>query len=216
MLVNLSDSNSIVGNYLAEIRDVAIQKDRGRFRRNIERVGEILGYEMSKHFPYVTKEVTTPLGQAKCEVIGEQPVLATILRAGLSLHQGLLGVFDKADCGYISAYRKHKPDGSFEIELEYVSCPDLKGRILVISDPMLATASSLILTLKELRACGVPKEIHIATLIASQYGIDRVRAELPEVHIWTAAIDPSLNDRAYIVPGLGDAGDLAFGQKIQQ
>jgi uracil phosphoribosyltransferase len=201
---------------VAELRDVDIQTDRMRFRRNLERIGEVAAFEISKKMPYVEKEVQTPMGIATCEVLVEQPVLTTILRAGLALHNGLLSYFDKADNAFVSAYRKHTPDGSsFEILLEYLSCPEIDDRIVIISDPMLATGASLVKTIQYLKDEGRPKALHIVTAIACTVGIEYVRREVPEATIWCGAIDDELTAKGYIVPGLGDAGDLAFGQKIQ-
>jgi uracil phosphoribosyltransferase len=215
MIHNLSETNSIASQFVAEIRDENIQGDRLRFRRNLERLGEILAYEISKKIPYQAHSVKTSLGKAACQLPSQQPVLATILRAGLPLHQGLLNYFDKADCAYISAYRKHRSDGTFDICLQYVSCPDLSNRILIISDPMLATGSSMVATLEELYRISKPSQTHIVSAIACKPGIELVRKHLPEAQIWVGAIDPELNSKAYIIPGLGDAGDLAFGPKIQ-
>ena len=215
MIINLSEQHSLVSNWLAEIRDVTIQNDRMRFRKNLERIGEAAAYEISKVLPFTEQEIQTPLGIAGCKVLKEQPVLATILRAGLPLHQGLLNYFDKADNAFISAYRKHNKDGSFEISLEYVSCPDLEGRILIISDPMLATGSSLVKTIHFLKEEGRPSAIHIVTAIACTVGIEYVKREEPSVTIWCGDIDEELTAKGYIVPGLGDAGDLAYGTKMQ-
>jgi uracil phosphoribosyltransferase len=215
MIRNLSEEYSLVSNWISELRDVDVQNDRMRFRRNLERIGEAIAYEISKTLPFEEKEITTPLGTAVCKVLKEQPVLATILRAGLPLHQGLLNFFDSADNAFISAYRKHHKDGSFEINLEYISCPDLENRILIISDPMLATGSSLVKTIHYLRNEGPPKEIHIVAAIACTVGIEYVKREQPSVKIWCGAIDDELTAKGYIVPGLGDAGDLAFGVKTQ-
>lgn len=216
MVVHLSQEHPLVGTWVAELRDVDIQKDRMRFRRNLERIGEVAAYEISKKLPVLQTEVHTPLGTATCRVLAEQPILATILRAGLPLHQGLLNYFDKADAAFISAYRKHnKTDGSFEISLEYISCPELDGRILILSDPMLATGSSLVKAVQYLRAEGEPSEIHIVTAIACTVGIELVRREVPAATLWCAAIDEELTAKGYIVPGLGDAGDLAYGSKTQ-
>ena len=216
MVINLSREHSLVGNWIAEIRDVAIQGDRMRFRRNLERIGEVAAYEISKKLPMTEAEVQTPLGTATCHVLAEQPVLATILRAGLPLHQGLLNYFDKADAAYVSAYRKHnKTDGSFEISLEYLSSPEIDGRILILSDPMLATGASLVKTIQYLRAEGEPAQIHIVCAIACSVGIELVLREVPAATLWCGAIDDELTAKGYIVPGLGDAGDLAFGPKIQ-
>jgi uracil phosphoribosyltransferase len=205
-----------MGNWIAEIRDVEIQKDRMRFRRNLERIGEVAAYEISKKLPMLPTEVQTPLGTATAHVLAQQPVLATILRAGLPLHQGLLHYFDKADAAYISAYRKHnKNDGTFEISLEYLSSPELDDRILILSDPMLATGASLVKAVQYLRAEGEPSQIHIVTAIACTVGIELVRREAPTATLWCGAIDEELTAKGYIVPGLGDAGDLAYGAKIQ-
>jgi uracil phosphoribosyltransferase len=216
MVINLSEKNSLINNWISEIRDVNIQTDRMRFRRNLERIGEVAAYEISKTLPYEEKEVQTPLGISNCNVFQEQPVLATILRAGMPLHQGMLNYFDKADNAFISAYRKHHRDGSFEISLEYVSCPDLTDRILILCDPMLATGSSLVKTIHFLKDEGTPKAIHIVSAIACSVGIEYVRREQPHVTIWCGDIDEELTAKGYIVPGLGDAGDLAFGIKQQQ
>lgn len=215
MVINLSKEHSLVSNWVAELRDITIQNDRMRFRRNLERIGEVAAFEISQRLPYVEKEIQTPLGSAVCEVLQEQPVLTTILRAGLALHNGLLSYFDKADNAFVSAYRKHNPDGSFEIALEYLSCPDIDNRILIISDPMLATGSSLVKTIQYLKEEGSPKAIHIVTAIACTVGIEYLRRFVPEAVIWCAAIDDELTAKGYIVPGLGDAGDLAYGSKIQ-
>ena len=215
MVINLSKEHSLVSNWVAELRDVQIQSDRMRFRRNLERIGEVAAFEISRRLPYVEKEIQTPLGTAVCEVLEEQPILTTILRAGLALHQGLLSYFDKADNAFVSAYRKHHPDGSFDIALEYLSCPEIDNRILIISDPMLATGSSLVKTIQYLKEEGNPKAIHIVTAIACTVGIEYLRREVPEATIWCGAIDDELTAKGYIVPGLGDAGDLAYGAKIQ-
>ena len=216
MVVNLSTEHSLVTNWIAEIRDVEIQKDRMRFRRNLERVGEIAALEISKVLPYKEVEIQTPLGVARAKVLEEQPVLTTILRAGLPLHQGLLNYFDKADNAFVSAYRKHdKESGSFEISLEYFSSPDIENRIVIISDPMLATGASLVKTIQYLREEGEPKSIHIVAAIACSVGIEFVRRNIPSATIWCGDIDDELTAKGYIVPGLGDAGDLAYGVKIQ-
>jgi uracil phosphoribosyltransferase len=215
MVINLSQEHSLVSNWVAELRDTEVQKDRMRFRRNLERIGEIAAYEISKILPTRELEITTSLGTAPATVLAEQPVLTTILRAGLPLHQGLLNYFDKADCAFVSAYRKHNPDGSFEISLEYFSSPDIEDRILILSDPMLATGASLVKTIQYLREEGEPKNIHIVAAIACSIGIEHVQRHIPEAVIWCGAIDEELTAKGYIVPGLGDAGDLAFGPKIQ-
>ena len=215
MIVNLSLQHSLVSNWVGELRNVAIQTDRMRFRRNPERIGEVAAYEISKVLPFVEAEIQTPLGIAVHKVLKEQPVLGTILRAGLPLHQGLLNYFDQADNAFISAYRKHHKDGSFEISLDYVSCPDLDNRVVIISDPMLATGSSLVKTIHFLKAEGKPSAIHIVAAIACTVGIEYVLREEPSVTIWCGDIDDELTAKGYIVPGLGDAGDLAFGTKVQ-
>ena len=216
MVIDLSKNNSLLNHWVAELRDVHVQNDRMRFRRNIERIGEVAAYELSKTLQYKSVEVTTPLGIAPTQLLTEQPVLTTILRAGLPLHQGMLNYFDKADNAFISAYRKHHPDGSFEISLEYLSCPNLNGRVLILCDPMLATGASLVETIQAIQKTYTPAQIHIVVTIASQKGIEHVEKELgADTPIWCAAIDPVLNDKSYIVPGLGDAGDLAFGTKMQ-
>jgi uracil phosphoribosyltransferase len=216
MVIDLSKNNSLLNHWVAELRDVQVQNDRMRFRRNIERIGEVAAYELSKTMRFNTVNVTTPLGVAATPLLEQQPVLATILRAGLPLHQGMLNYFDKADNAFISAYRKHHPDGSFEISLEYLSCPDLNNRILILCDPMLATGASLVETIQAILKTQTPAQIHIVVTIASQKGIEHVEKELgADIPIWCAAIDPILNDKSYIVPGLGDAGDLAFGTKMQ-
>ena len=216
MVIDLSKQNSLLNHWVAELRDVHVQNDRMRFRRNIERIGEVAAYELSKTLKFKNVDVTTPLGIAPTQLLTEQPVLATILRAGLPLHQGMLNYFDKADNAFISAYRKHHPDGSFEISLEYLSCPNLNGRVLILCDPMLATGASLVETIQAIQKTYTPAQIHIVVTIASQKGIEHVEKELgADTPIWCAAIDPILNDKSYIVPGLGDAGDLAFGTKMQ-
>ncbi|MBL7723956.1 MAG: uracil phosphoribosyltransferase [Chitinophagaceae bacterium] len=215
MIVNLSQQHSLISNWVGELRDMNVQTDRMRFRRNLERIGEVAAYEISKVLPFVEKEIQTPLGIAVHKVLKEYPVLATILRAGLPLHQGLLNYFDQSDNAFISAYRKHHKDGSFDISLDYVSCPELENRVVIISDPMLATGSSLVKTIHFLKDEGQPREIHIVAAIACTVGIEYVKREEPSVTIWCGDIDDELTAKGYIVPGLGDAGDLAFGPKMQ-
>lgn len=215
MFINLSENYSLLSDWISELRDVELQSDRMRFRRNLERIGEVAAYEISKQLIYEEKEIQTPLGISICKILKEQPVLATILRAGLPLHQGLLNVFDKADNAFISAYRKHNRDGTFEINLEYVSCPELENRVIIISDPMLATGSSLVKTIRYLREEGHPREIHIVVAIACTVGIEYLQRSEPQVKIWCGDIDEELTAKGFIVPGLGDAGDLAFGTKVQ-
>ena len=216
MIVNLSDQHSLVSNWIAEIRDVNIQNDRLRFRRNLERIGEVAAYEISKQLSWTEVETQTPLGIHNSKVLEQQPVLATILRAGLPLHAGMLNYFDKADNAFISAYRKHHHDGSFEISLEYMSCPSLNNRVVIISDPMLATGASVVKTIQYLKEENVPAEIHVVVAIACTVGIEYVLRECGiNTKIWCGDIDDELTAKGYIVPGLGDAGDLAFGTKMQ-
>jgi len=216
MVHHLSNTHSLISNWVAECRDVNVQNDRMRFRRNLERIGEVIAYEMSKNMAHIIQPTTTPLGVHQSKVLAEQPVLATILRAGLPLHQGMLNYFDKADNAFISAYRKHHPDGSFEISIEYLSCPDLNNRVLIMCDPMLATGASIVETIKAITKNQTPKEIHIVVAIASRKGIEIVEAAFgKDIPIWCADIDETLNEHSYIIPGLGDAGDLAYGTKIQ-
>jgi uracil phosphoribosyltransferase len=215
MVINLSEDHSLVSNWISELRDVDVQDDRLRFRANLERIGEVAAYEISKKLPWVEKEITTPLGTSSCKVLEKQPVLATILRAGLPMHQGLLNYFDKADNAFISAYRKHKADGSFEISLDYISCPEMEDRVVIISDPMLATGASLVKTIQFIREEGNPAEIHFVCAIACTVGIEYVLRAEPKATIWCGDIDDELTAKGYIVPGLGDAGDLAYGVKVQ-
>ncbi len=216
MTHNLSKNNSIFSQFLTEIRDANIQKDGMRFRRNMERIGEVFAYEISKTLQYEPSETITPLGTAETVKLVEEPVVATILRAGLPMHFGILNYFDKAQNAFISAYRRHHKDNTFEIMLEYVACPDLNDKTVILCDPMLATGSSMVLTYKALLAKGKPKHTHIVTAIASQQGVDYVKAHMPDANftLWCGAIDEELTAQAYIVPGLGDAGDLAFGSKM--
>ncbi|MBL4592812.1 MAG: uracil phosphoribosyltransferase [Flavobacteriales bacterium] len=213
-IINLGKDNSIFNQFISEIRNVDVQNDRMRFRRNCERMGEIFAYEISKTFKYETKSITTPLGTSKINLIVEQPVLSTILRAGLTLHQGLLNYFDNADNALVSAYRKHRKDGTFIIEAEYMASPSLEDRIVILSDPMLASGASIVEIYKLLLQKGTPKKLHLAILIASKEGINYVERHLPEdTTLWVGAIDDELTAQSYIVPGLGDAGDLAYGLK---
>jgi uracil phosphoribosyltransferase len=214
MIHNLSETNSIFNQFIAEIRDVDIQQDAMRFRRNLERIGEILGYELSKTLTYETEEVFTPLGIAEANVLTQQPVVASILRAGLPLHHGLLNLFDQAENAFISAYRKEHKDGSFEVHVDYMAAPDLEDKVLILADPMLATGRSMELVYKALLQKGKPKQIHLVSVIASKLGLEHVKTKFPKnTQIWVGAIDDELTAQSYIVPGLGDAGDLAFGIK---
>ena len=203
-------------HFIAEVRDVEIQKDSLRFRRNLERLGEIFAYEISKELKWNQQEVITSLGTAQCEVLAEQPVIATILRAGLPLHQGMLNFFDRAENAFISAYRKHHKNGRFDIQIEYTSCPKLNGKYLILSDPMLATGASMVLTYKELLRHGKPAHTHIVSVLASVQGVEYIKKHLPSADytLWLGEVDDELTAKAYIVPGLGDAGDLAFGNKL--
>ena len=215
MVINLSEQHSLISNWVSELRNVDVQTDRMRFRRNLERIAEVIGYEISKKMEWEEKEITTPLGISTSRVLKQQPVLATILRAGLAMHNGLLNYFDKADNAFISAYRKHNPDGSFDISLEYMSCPEIEGRVVIISDPMIATGSSLVKSIQYLKEEGTIKELHIVCAIACTVGIEYVKREVPKATIWCGDIDDEITAKGYIVPGLGDAGDLAFGAKLQ-
>ena len=211
----LANKNTLIDRFVSELRDVEIQKDKMRFRRNLERIGEILAYEISKEFPFKNKEVKTPLGIAIVPEPAEEPVVATILRAGLPLHQGVLNYFDRGDSTFISAYRMpHTEDGKFEIKIEYMASPSLNDRIVILTDPMLATGSSMVLAYEALLTKGNPKHVHIVAAIGSTEGLNYTLSKLPEnVTIWLAALDDELTAHSYIVPGLGDAGDLAFGIK---
>ena len=212
----LNQHNTLANSFISEIRDKEIQKDRFRFRRNMERLGEIFAYEISKTLAYKEKFIETPLGTAKEQLPTDPIVLATILRAGLPFHQGLLNYFDHADNAFVSAYRRHHKDGTFEIEMEYQSCPNLEGKTLILADPMLATGASMHITLKALESNGIPKTIHIVTAIASCTGLEYVKRLHPKAHFWIGALDEELTAKSYIVPGLGDAGDLAYGTKLQE
>jgi uracil phosphoribosyltransferase len=214
---NLTEKNSILNTFISEMRDVTIQKDSMRFRRNIERIGEILGYEISKVLNYKPSLIETPLGTCEMNVMDNDIVLCSILRAGVPLHNGLLTYFDNAQNAFISAYRQHQknPD-SFEIVVEYLACPSLENKTLILADPMLATGQSLVATFEALKPFGTPKDIHLACVIGAQEGIDYISKHFNEdTHLWIATVDPDLNEKGYIMPGLGDAGDLAFGEKLQ-
>lgn len=215
MIINLSEQHSLVSNWMSELRDKDIQTDSMRFRRNLERIGEVAAYEISKKLSSETKEITTPFGIANCKVLQSQPVLATILRAGLGMHNGLLNYFDKAENAFISAYRKHSADGSFEISLEYMACPEIEGKVIIMSDPMIATGSSLVKAIQYLKEEGEIQELHIVCAVACTVGLEYVMRAQPKATIWCGDIDDELTAKGFIVPGLGDAGDLAFGPKIQ-
>ena len=214
-IINLGKQNSIFNHFIREIRDVNIQKDAMRFRRNIERIGEIFAYEISKKMTYENIDVTTPLGISSESLMIEKPVLATILRAGLPLHQGLLNYFDSSENCFISAFRKHKKGGDFEIKIEYMSSPGLEGKTVILCDPMLASGSSMVLAMEAILSKGKPKHIHVVVTIASSEGIQNFKENLPfrNCTLWLGAEDKEMTAQSYIVPGLGDAGDLAFGEK---
>ena len=215
MVINLSQQHSLVSNWVGELRNVDVQNDRMRFRRNLERIAEVIAYEISKKLAWEEKEITTPLGIANCKMLTDQPVLATILRAGLGMHTGLLNYFDKGESAFISAYRKHHTDGTFEISLEYMSSPEIDNKVVIISDPMIATGASLVKSIQFLKDEGEMKELHIVCAIGCTVGIEYVLREVPKATVWCGDIDDELTAKGYIVPGLGDAGDLAFGQKLQ-
>jgi len=216
MVNNIGTKNSVVNHFIHELRDSAIQQDRMRFRRNMERIGEIFAYEISKTMAYDLKEVITSLGSTEIPVMSNIPVLATILRAGLPLHQGLLNYLDKADNAFVSAYREHRKDDQFSIQVEYVSSPDIDNRTLILSDPMLATGQSMVASFKALLSHGKPSHTHFVSVVASVQGVEYLKRMLPKTGttIWIAAVDDELTAQGYIVPGLGDAGDLAYGLKV--
>lgn len=212
-VINLSSENSLIHQFTTELRDIDIQADRMRFRKNLERLGEIFAYEISKTLKYGELEVETPMGIANSKIIAVQPVLATILRAGIPMHQGLLNFYDQSDNAFVTTYRRQHKDGTFEIHMDYVSCPLIEDRPLIICDPMVATGMSMTTAIEGILDHGKPSHIHIVTAIASTDGIEHLERTLPQATIWVAAIDEELTARSYIVPGLGDAGDLAFGDK---
>ncbi|PIE50962.1 MAG: uracil phosphoribosyltransferase [Flavobacteriales bacterium] len=212
---NLSENKSILNKFLAEIRCVETQKDSMRFRKNIERIGEITAYELSKSLHYEPKNITTPLAEKEVFVPKKEVVICSILRAGLALHNGILNYFDDSENAFISAYRKHTSETEFDIEVEYFASPSIDDKILIIADPMLATGRSLVSVFEGIKKYGTPKEIHIACVIGSQEGVDYIEQHFPkDTQLWIATVDEKLNDKGYIVPGLGDAGDLAYGDKM--
>ena len=217
-IINLSRQRSVVSNYMAELRDCEYQRNPLLFRNNIRRIGQMMAYEISKTLDYKEKEVTTPLGKAKCEVSSDRVVVATVLRAGLPMHDGMLCVFDKAECAFASAYRVYEDEAHTKvgIHVEYLAAPQLDNKVLVIADPMLATGGSMELAYKALLSHGNPKHIHLASVIAAQEGVDHIVDTFPadKTTVWCGDIDPCLNPQKYIVPGLGDAGDLCFGEKL--
>lgn len=212
---NIDLTSSVLNNFIEEIRDLNLQKDPMRFRRNIERIGEILSYELSKELNYVKRKVTTPLGEKYIQVISDELVLCSVLRAGLPLHLGVLNYFDQIENAFISAYRRHISDEEFDIHVEYLASPSLDKKILILADPMLATGGSLVAVYESLKKLGDLKQIHLVCVIAATEGIEFIKDNFPKnTHLWVATIDDKLDQKGYIVPGLGDAGDLAFGQKI--
>ena len=215
MVHEISKTNSVFNQFIAEIRNKEIQKDPLRFRKNMERIGSIIGYEISKKLAYSSTRVETPLGIANVEQLKEQPVIASILRAGLPLHNGLLEIFDRAENAFISAYRIEKNPGQVTVHVEYLASPDLNGKTVIIADPMLATGTSMALVYESLLTHGNPSKIHVATVIASRHAVDHIVKHFPaNTELWVGAIDEALDENAYIVPGIGDAGDLAFGIKL--
>lgn len=214
-VVNLSANNSILQHYIREIRDIEIQNDPLRFRKNIERIGYVMAIELSKTLKFSDIEIQTPLAKCTAQKIEDKVVIASILRAGLALHNGLLEIFDRAENAFVSAYRKYRSQTDFDIHVEYISSPNLNDKTLILADPMLATGGSMELAYQAILSKGNPKHLHIASVIASKQAIEYLQEKMPkEATLWVATIDPELNEHAYIVPGLGDAGDLAFGEKI--
>lgn len=214
-VINLSEQNSILNRFVAELREVNIQKDRMRFKRNIERIGEVMAYEISKTFEYQPKEVQTPLAISHDQLDQNEVVIATILRAGLPLHHGFTNYLDRAENCFVSAYRRYKDRLNFEVMIEYLSSPSIEGKTLILVDPMLATGSSMELAYKAILTKGTPKVLHVASVISSQPALDYLQKVMPEdCTLWTAVNDPEINEHSYIVPGLGDAGDLSFGEKL--
>lgn len=214
---HLAKEPTILNNYLAQLRDREVQKDAMRFRRNLERTGEIISYEISKHLNYKQTTINTPLGEKETTTLRDQVVICSVLRAGLPLHQGILNYFDWVENSFISAYRYHTSETEFEIIVEYLASPDLDNKVLILADPMLASGHSLVATFEALTKVGLPREIHLVAAIAAEPGVAYISKHFPpETRLWVGDIDPDLNDYAYIVPGLGDAGDLAFGEKLQK
>lgn len=215
-IINLADTNSVLNRFVSELRDATVQQDSMRFRRNLERIGEIMAYEISKEFTYAVRNISTPLGTARMNLPEDRVVVSTILRAGLPFHHGFLNSLDHAENAFVSAYRKYKDRLAFDIHIEYIASPTLNGKTLIITDPMLATGSSMELAYKALLTKGAPARIHIASVIASKPALHYIRDQFPEENttVWIAALDEALDEHAYIVPGLGDAGDLAYGEKL--
>lgn len=211
----VGEKNSVFNHFIAEIRDKEIQKDPLRFRRNMERIGEILSYELSKSLDYKVEETITPLGSKEMSLLTEQPVIASILRAGLSMHQGVLNIFDRAENAFISAYRKNSGAGEFEIKVDYLACPDLTNKTLILVDPMLATGRSMVMVYEAIQRNGIPAKVHVVSAVSSRAGMEYVEAHLPATaELWLGALDEELDDHSYIIPGIGDAGDLAYGEKL--
>lgn len=214
-IVDLSQNNTLLNQFLVELRDINMQRDSMRFRRNVERIGEIMAYEISRDLPFRHVDIQTPLGVSHTCIPAVQPVIATILRAGLPLHQGFLNYFDKAENAFVSAYRKYIDENNFDIHIEYIAAPQIENKILILTDPMLATGSSMELAYQALLTKGEPSHIHVASVIASRQAVEHIKKTLHEdkTTVWCAAIDPAINEHSYIIPGLGDAGDLCFGEK---
>lgn len=216
MTTVLSDQFSLVNSWINDLRNVNVQHNRLNFRRNMERIGEIAAFEISKTLEQKTVEITTPLDKISSQEIAVQPVITTILRAGVPLFQGILNYFDKADCGFVAAYRQHNANDYFSIKQDYLTCPDLNGRPLIVADPMLATGASLIEAIKDLLEHGKPTELHIVAAIASKQGVETIQNAYPEAKLWIGVVDDDLTEKGYITPGLGDAGDLSYGEKLQR
>ena len=216
MTTILSNEFSLVNSWINALRNVNTQQDRMKFRRNLERIGEIAAYEISKGLKHTELEIQTPLDTVRVKDIAVQPVVTTILRAGVPLFQGILNYFDEADCGFVAAYRKHDANDYFSIKQDYLTCPNIDGRPLIVADPMLATGASLIEALKDLLNHGKPSQLHIVAAIASREGVETLEKAYPEAHIWVGAMDDHLTSKGYISPGLGDAGDLSYGEKLQR
>ncbi len=215
-VINFAEQDSLVSQYMTELRDVNVHGDMLRFRRNLNRIGEIMAYEISKTLPYTFKTIETPLAKCECKEVAGNVVLATIFRAGLPFHQGFLNFFDHAENAFVSAYRKYREKENFDVFIEYIASPNLDGKTIILCDPMLATGASMELSYRALLTKGTPAHIHVASVIASEVAVDYVKKTFPadKTTIWCGAIDPTINSHSYIVPGLGDAGDLAFGEKV--
>ncbi|WP_234110962.1 uracil phosphoribosyltransferase [Chryseobacterium sp. R2A-55] len=216
MVTVLADNFSLVNSWINDLRNTEVQRDRMKFRRNMERIGEVAAFEISKGLEQKELEIQTPLDKIKVKEIAVQPVITTILRAGVPLFQGILNYFDKADCGFVAAYRKHDANDYFSIKQDYLTCPNIDGRPLIVADPMLATGASLIEALKDLLNHGKPTQLHIVAAIASRQGVETLEKAYPEAKIWIGALDENLTSKGYITPGLGDAGDLSYGEKLQR